>query len=537
MLRTLRLLLNFALGALLVDYFAVVLIVLLNPAVAPGDAGLLRMGLQLLPFYGSLGLLLMALVYLLTQFFAARRFAIGLLAPPTPLYFAGLAAALATAALYANHRHYRLFLAPDANRRYLLVLALVAALLLSCLVMIALRRRRRRWPAPLVALLLVAAVGGSWLLLRRPLPPAATPAAVSSSPLLNTPRKLRIVLMDGLSLEFLLTLSLDQKLPNFSWIRDNGVMARIRGFRPGYDLALLNTLLSGQPPSAFARHAATLFRVPGLDLEFDIPPRHIFLRNASRTGSAYFYPDRRAAHVDRLRELYAAGGLETRTLLTTETAPLFSRRQLQVNNTFIQLFADVLKKPDDKLRALERAFFYDDFLRRQIPDMRSGASRYSLVRLNGLDKVTRSFYHFARPDMFGRIPPEQIAQYGWVLERYYQYYDAIVGGLIAAMGDDELLVLLALNEPEPLPLWRRILVNYLEDEEVYVYKPTQPVGLALMYEKSALRKGLFLESASLYDLFPTLVYYAGFPLTKNLTGDVLRDIFSDAFAAQNPVYF
>jgi hypothetical protein len=88
-----------------------------------------------------------------------------------------------------------------------------------------------------------------------------------------------------------------------------------------------------------------------------------------------------------------------------------------------------------------------------------------------------------------------------------------------------------------MPVWRRILVNYLGRRDVYVYKPLDAPGAFLMYEKSALKKGLYQDSVRLADLFPTLLYYAGFPLSKGLQGEVVRDIFSDAFLAENPVYF
>jgi hypothetical protein len=534
--RPIKLLLNLSLAAVLFIFFTVLLLALLNPGVALDTGALLRIGLRMLPFYGPLNLLFATACFFMIQFFAAHHYVIGLLRPPTPLYFVTFTTLIATLVLYFNYLYYRAFLSPAANARYLQALGMCVALLLAGMLFMLLNRRRRRWPKLVVAGMLLVTVGYTARLIRHPVPaPAMTIPSPSPPP--KTTRKLKIVIMEGLSLEFLLSLSLDQKLPNFSWIRENGVTARLTGFRPGFELALLNTLLSGQRPNSFARHSDVRFRIPNLNVEFDTLPRYIFMRSAARLGSIYFYQDRTSQHVDRLRDMYADSGRATFTLVRPETPPTFTGKQLKLNNAFIQLFADLPKTRDPKLDILEKSFFYDDFLRRLIPDLRTGQYHYSLVRLNGLEKVTRAFYHYARPELFGKIDPADIKTYGWILERYYHFYDMIAGNLIASMGDNEMLVLLSLNEPVPLPLWRRILVNYAGDKDVFVYKPTLAQGVALMYEKTALKKGLFLESVSLSDIFPTLLYYAGFPLIKNLDGDVLRDIFSEEFAAQNPVYF
>ena len=132
---------------------------------------------------------------------------------------------------------------------------------------------------------------------------------------------------------------------------------------------------------------------------------------------------------------------------------------------------------------------------------------------------------------------ENSQKYGWILDKYYEYYDSVIGKIIGSMGDNELLVVLNFHEIVPMPVWRRILVNYIGRRDVFVYKPMNAPGAFLMYEKSALKKGLFQETVRLADLFPTLLYYAGFPLSKGLKGEVVRDIFSDAFLAENPVYF
>jgi len=304
------------------------------------------------------------------------------------------------------------------------------------------------------------------------------------------------------------------------------------------ELSLLNALLSGEPPSAAPAHSAYKFQFDQLPREFDIFPKYIFFRNSAKLGVTHFYKRPGAAPVDRIRESYQQSGHRTFTMLAPPAWPPYAKKNLKKNNTFVQFFSATLEDRDRKLDVLKKTFFYDDFIRKQIPELKTRDFRYSLVQLNGLARINAHYYHYARPENFGDlIDAEKSRKYGWILDKYYEYYDSVIGTIIGSMGDDELLLVLNFHETVPMPVWRRILVNYLGRRDVYVYEPLSAPGAFLMYEKSALNKGLFLDSVRLADLFPTLLYYAGFPLSKGLEGEVLRDVFNDAFLAANPVYF
>jgi len=359
-----------------------------------------------------------------------------------------------------------------------------------------------------------------------------------TAPTIDPPRQVNIVVMEGLSLNNLLSASQEQKLLNLNWIRSNGVVGRLKTHRPNMDLSLLNTLLSGEPPATASAHSVYKYQFRDLLLEFDIFPKYIFFRNSAKLGLTHFYRKDSAAPNDRLREFYARSGFKTFTMITPFTWPPYAEKNLQKNNTFVQFFSATLKNRDPKLDVLKKAFFYDDFVRKQIPELKTRDFRYSLVQLNGLATVNTHYYHYARPENFGDlIDGAQSQKYGWILDKYYEYYDSIIGKIIGSMGDNELLVVLNFHEIVPMPVWRRILVNYIGRRDVFVYKPLDAPGVFLMYEKTALNKGLYQENVRLTDLFPTLLYYAGFPLSKGLQGEVVRDIFSDAFLAANPVYF
>jgi hypothetical protein len=359
-----------------------------------------------------------------------------------------------------------------------------------------------------------------------------------TAPVISPPRRINLVIMEGLSMNYLLSVSQEQKLLNFAWIKGNGVMGRLKTFKPNPELAFFNTLLTGDSPADFAMHSDFKFQFSNAPLEFDIFPRYIFFRNSSRLAVTNFYKKASGEHLDHLRDYYQVNGFKTFTMIDPSVWPVYAENNLKKNNNFVQFFSSSLGQKDPKMTVLKKTFFYDDFIRNQIPELKSRNYSYSLVLLPGLENVNSFFYHYARPENFGNlIDPANCEKYGWILDKYYEYYDAVLGKIIGSMGDNELLMVLSFYEMEPLSVWRRILVKNIGRRDVFVYKSMNTLGTFLLYEKSALNKGLFQDSIALADVFPTLLYYAGFPLFKGIKGEVIKDIFSDAFLAENPVYF
>ncbi len=537
MLRSLKLVINFAFTACVFTFFILLLIGLLNPGVAIEKAGLLPAFLNLLTFYGPLWFVFIALIFFVVQFFSERKYPIGFFDPPTPVYFFSFTMLVVSVLLYANYDYYHDFFQPAARDKFIKILLLNFLLLILGLVFTFSKSRRKKWLQALFMLLLVAdGLTAYALLIQKVIP---LPSAFKyTAPAINPPRQINIVVMAGLSLNYLLGSSREQNLLNLNWIKENGVIGRLKTHEPNIDLSLFNTLLTGELPSAAVAHSAFKFQFRDLPLEFDIFPKYIFFRNSAKLDVTVFYKKPGAAPADRIKEFYERNGFKTFTMLTPPAWPVYSEKNLKKSNAFLQFFSAALESKEKKLDILKRTLFYDDFIRKQIPELKTRDFRYSLVYLSGLENVNAYFYHYARPENFGNlIDRENSQKFGWILEKYYEYYDSVIGKIIGSMGDNELLVVLNFQEIAPMSIWRRILVNYIGRRDVFVYKPMSTPGAFLMYEKSALKKGLFLETVRLADLFPTLLYYAGFPLSKGLQGEVVRDIFSDAFLAENPVYF
>jgi hypothetical protein len=534
LLRSLKLVINFALTALVFTFFILLLIGLLNPEVAIEKGDVRPLFLNLLTYYGPIWFVFIALTFFVVQFFSERKYPIGFFEPPTPIYFFSFTMLVVSILIYANYDYYYDFFNAAVRRQFFKILLLNFLLLILGLVFIFVRSQRKKWLQALFMLLLVADLLAAYaLIIQKVAPPP--PDFKYSAPAIDPPRQINIVVMEGMSMNYLLD-SFPEKLLNLNWIKENGVIGSLKTHKPNMDLSLFSTLLSGELPAVTAAHSNYKFQFRDLSLEFDIFPKYIFFRNSARLDVIDFYKKPGAGQPDRIREFYERNGYKTFTMITPPAWPPYAEKNLRKNNTFVQLFSAALESEDKKLAVLKKSFFYDDFIRKQIPELKNSDFRYSLVLLSGLENVNDYFYHYARPENFGDlIDSEKSQKYGWILGKYYEYYDSVIGKIIGSMGDNELLVVLNFHEIVPMPVWRRILVNYIGRRDVYVYKPLNAPGVFLLYEKSALKKDQFLKSVRLVDLFPTLLYYAGFPLSRDLQGEVIRGIFSDAFVAENPV--
>jgi hypothetical protein len=354
-----------------------------------------------------------------------------------------------------------------------------------------------------------------------------------------TPRKIRLVILDGLSLNLIQSLTSEQKLLNFKEIINKGIHGRIKTFKPNLNLSMLNSTLTGRKPSEFALHSNDKFKFTGLDHEFDVRPRYIFFRKSPYISTTSFYKRDDNVFLDNINRHYEANGRKSVQLIRPPHIDRYSERSLHKNNRFVPLFSDLLNpnnKGDEKYEILKKFFFLDDYIKNMIPDLKDSNIYYAVIRLPGLGIISKFFYQYYLPQIFGTVQDEtKIKKYGWLIEKYYEYYDSIVGNLMSTTGDDELLVILSFFEYEPLPVWRRILVHLFGQRDVYVYKSLNSQGTILMYEKEAIKGDYSLKTISVYDIYPTLMYYSGFQLSRDLGGEVLREIFTDEFLLNNPI--
>lgn len=503
--------------------------------------------IDLFIFYGPLWFILIFLAFIVVQFFAERTYPIGIINPPSITYFLSFTILIATFYHYLNYDYYYTFLGGEEKAFYIRVLLMDLSMVITSIMFTFFKRLRKKWLQFLFLGLLMVSMIHSFTYFVPPhakkkqtFPPYDAFPIKKPMPESFVPRKIKLVIMDGLSLQMIHSLVAEQKLLNFSLLLNQGVSGRINTFKPNLTLALLNSALTGRKPAHFSRHSFSKFKIGGLKYEFDVFPRYIFFRSSPYFNATSFYQRTNHQILDGIKSHYTYNHRECIEIFNPIGFDLYSERALKYNSRFLPLFSELLKKSgenDERYTILKRNFFLDDYLKNQIPNLKDQDKYYSLVNLPGLGVVSKYFYQYHLPQLFGSENKEEaeIKKYGWLLEKYYVYYDSIIGNLMSTTGDDELLVILSFFEYDPLPVWRRVLVNMFDNKDIYVYKSLNSQGAILLYEKKALKADYFVKSLSIYDIYPTLLYYSGFQLSKDLPGDVLREIFTEDFLLNNPI--
>lgn len=534
-----KLVINFLLSGIFFSFLVLVLVFYLNPSLTPTLPQILPALLDLAVFYLPLWFVFITLAYNLVVFFTEKKYPIGFINPPSPTFFLSFTVLIFSVAAYFNYEYYYDFFSPAAKTRFIKFIMMLFVLIALAMVFTLTRKRTRRWVQFLFSVFVLYFITVSLARLVAPLPGPADlesgePAMES---LIDPPRKVRLVIMDALSLNAILTMSSEQRLLNFNLLMENGVRARMSTFQPNLDAAMIDTLLSGREPALFDTHSNYRFQFRSLPLEFDKFPRYLLFRKQDATHTISFYKEEFHSSRDLLAKLYSRAGYRISRMIKARPLPHYTPGALARNSIFVQYFSPALQSDDEKFELLKKAFFLDESRRRRIPELKGADFLYSVSLLDGLSKVKNGFFHYHRPQPFPSVEETDVERFGWVIDRYYDYYDTILGNLIATTGDNELLVIVSLHEPEPLPVWRRMIIDHLERRDVFVYKSLRSMGTVFFYEKKALRRNTFLDVVSIYDIFPTLAYYAGFPLTRDFRGLVLKEIFTDDFLAENPIYF
>lgn len=550
MWRTVKLLFNFFSASVVFNYFIQVLILLLNPHISIRMTGedFVLLYLNLYIFYGPLWFIFIGAVFVVIQFFSEKKYPIGIFKPPTITYFLSFTILIISFILYLNYDYYFDFLGGQTKFDFIRILLINLALVITGIVFVFYKKINKKWiQVAFLSILIInmlhsySAVidtGNSRQFLYK-----NKKENFSSRKFIQgkfTPRKTRIVIMDGLSLNLILSLTSEQKLLNFNEIIRKGVSGRIKTFKPNLSLSMLNSALTGLKPSEFTLHSYDKFKFTDFNYEFDVRPRFIFFRKSPFINTTSFFKRSSSRFLDNINKHYEGDKRKTVQIIKPPYVDRYSERSLYKNNRFVPLFSDLLiekDKNDEKYKILKKYFFLDDYLKNMIPDLKDSNIYYSVAGLPGLGTVSKYVYQYHMPQIFGTISQEdvKIKKYGWLIEKYYEYYDSIIGNLMSTTGDDELLVILSFFEYEPLPVWRRILVNLFGPKDIYVYKSLNSQGTILLYEKNALKKGYPLKTISIYDIYPTLVYFSGFQLSKDLQGEVLREIFTDEFLLNNPI--
>jgi len=165
----------------------------------------------------------------------------------------------------------------------------------------------------------------------------------------------------------------------------------------------------------------------------------------------------------------------------------------------------------------------------------AASPRFLAVRFPGVDAVGHYFLRYATPSAFGDVSDEERRRYGRVLEQYYGFLDAQVGRFLQGLGDDDVLLVVSSFGMEPLSVGKRLLERMVGNAAISGTHERAPDGFVLAYGAPVQpgRPG----RASVVDIAPTILYFFGLPVGRDMEGFARTELFRAAFTAERPVTY
>jgi predicted AlkP superfamily phosphohydrolase/phosphomutase len=190
---------------------------------------------------------------------------------------------------------------------------------------------------------------------------------------------------------------------------------------------------------------------------------------------------------------------------------------------------------DRFLRAWSRDRFYLEAAHRTLSD--GPLPEAFFLYLRGTDDVQHGFWKFMQPEAFtprdgpdGKplkgttvVPPEQVAAFGKVIERYWQWTDEEIGKVLAHYSKSPPLVVVCSDHGAG----PAVGADAVAVPEYLHLSGAHRVDGIVIAEGPGIRKGATIEGATIYDIAPTILAALGLPAGKDMDGRVLTGLFDE----------
>jgi predicted AlkP superfamily phosphohydrolase/phosphomutase len=157
------------------------------------------------------------------------------------------------------------------------------------------------------------------------------------------------------------------------------------------------------------------------------------------------------------------------------------------------------------------------------------------VRYECLDAVGHYFLRYTVPGAFGDVSDTELQRYGGVLMAHYAAVDQMIGRAMTALRPGDLLLVVSGFGMEPMSVGKRLLERTVGNPEPSGTHEPAPDGFLFAYGTD-VRPGR-LTRGSVVDLVPTILYFFGLPVGRDMDGFARTDIFTPAFSAGRPITY
>ena len=548
-MRFLRLLTNSLLAGALGAAYLTILVLQLNPQIPLVSATVWRWYLTLGLFYGVHLALLFYVTMLLREFFSVEIFSPGWISVRLLAWLSAAAAAVAGALMWLNLRGFPSLFDEAAARRFTFGAgATIASAVVLLGIAIAHYSYGRRGSRVGAALLVIAIVGS----LALPIaargtggePPLdarrvrLTPAAPRQAP------RISLLLLDGASLEYVWPRVAAGRLPNFGRLLDTGASMDLATIRPTQPGPVWTAVATGMYPARNGVRSAASYFARGDTRGVDLLPAHCFSHILVRLGIVRDEPASSA--VLRTRPLWSIlgdYGISAGVVRWPLTYPAEPIDGFLITDRFHQMVGSMFEfdgraaYPADVVPLTRDAFARKDPLRgwdeAYAQALGTAAATHpvyvSAVRYEAIDTAAHYALRDGNEGAFAAGPAFD------ALDRAYADADRAIGTAFERLAAGDLLLVLSGFGMRPVAPAKRIAARLLRDPDVTGTHEHAPDGFLLAYGTTIApgRK----PRGSIVDVTPTILYFLGVPIGRDMDGYARADLFLPSFTAERPITF
>ena len=578
-MRYLRMFTNAIVGGVLGAAYLAVLVLQLNPQVplASNTAG--RWLGTLVMFYGLYLTVAIYVLLLIREVLAVRPLSPGWLSVRLLAWLGAGGAGMAALVTWANLQGFRAMLSVSAaeQMRQGAVATTVSALVLLTIAVLrySFGRRGTRPAAVVLFVALLWSVGGP-LWLRGsgelPVPTPSGPARPPRSPPTGGaggPR-VRMILLDGAAMRLIRQRVAAGQLPNFANLLDRGAAIDLATLKPTQAETVWAAAATGKyPPKNGVR--SRIQRVEPDDVNpVDLLPDYCyaqalveqrFVREEDFTASASLrarpvwsiiadyglpsgianwpltYPAKAEYGFvisDQLDEgesyplrLAQAAAPTTASAIARETFD--SWRALRWQEVIPPLTVNEPEPPGIQRARWDHAFSVAaSDLELEFP------VRLTAVRYEGLDVFGHAGLREAEPELFGQIGRGD--RHRSLLDRYYAFVDAEVGREAAALAPGDLLLVVSGFGMDRETLLKQLVARARGESQRPGSHDRAPDGFLMAYGTNVAAHSS-LPRGAIVDLAPTVLYYLGLPIGRDMDGFARADLFLRSYTVEHPVTY
>ena len=427
----------------------------------------------------------------------------------------------------------------------------------------------------LLFLMIAASSAVMPLVLRGPGVPAlleARPTDMTvAAPSVERSSHVTVIAIDAGSLDFVSSATAEGRLPNFGRVLDAGAVMHLATLRPTSAEAVWAAVATGKLPQKNGVRSASIYRLAGEEESLQLLPEYCFARGLVRFG--FLVEDAHTSSTPRARTLWgilSTHGLSIGVVAWPLTQPAPAVRGYLVSDAYHRLALTPSGIVDssavypswlqgDAFRAMEAAMAetasvlpasaggidarYEtpartdrtyDHIARELARIRP--AQVTLTRYQSLDPIGHYFLRYAMPSEFGDVTDDERRRLGSVLERHYGIVDEAIGRAIRSLGPDDLLLIVSGYGMEPIGFGRRLVERAIGDPDLSGTHEDAPDGFLLAYGGSVAR-GRLTARASLVDVAPTILYFLGLPVGRDMDGYARTDLFQPTFTESRPITF